>query len=69
MTGLGDETGNCMQGLLLECSPLDFESLKDFGEAALQPQSPPPLWLALDEVTDPVSCDSESLYSACCAEC
>ena len=45
-----------LQGLLLSCSPLVFVPLDDLGPASRQAtdRGIPPVWLALDEVTDPV---------------
>lgn len=42
------------QGLVLDCSPLEFEQLDEFPAAAsVDSSSGPPCWLALDEVVDP----------------
>ena len=44
-----------MQGLVLNCSPLEWQPLDAFaGVSGLPGGSLPPVWLALDEVTDPV---------------
>jgi 21S rRNA (GM2251-2'-O)-methyltransferase len=47
------------QGLVLDASPLDFEALEAFPEAGAVwgpgSEGPPPVWLCLDEVMDPVS--------------
>ena len=40
------------QGFLLDCSPLNFELLQSLPDA--DGQDPHPVWLALDEVYDPV---------------
>lgn len=45
------------QGLMLDCSQLDWEPLEDFPPAensALTDGGRPPVWLALDEIGDPV---------------
>ena len=45
------------QGLILDCAPLEFETMNAFppaSEAAAAHGSSTPVWLALDEVTDPV---------------
>ena len=46
------------QGLLLDCGPLEWGNMETFPDApeATDDGSLPPLWLALDEVYDPVSC-------------
>ncbi len=42
-----------LQGLVLDCEALDFSNMDSFGE--LPPAGEPtPLWVALDEVSDPV---------------
>ncbi|EIE24249.1 SpoU rRNA methylase family protein [Coccomyxa subellipsoidea C-169] len=44
------------QGLMLDCSALDWEALEEFppADSAAQPDSGrPPVWLALDEIGDP----------------
>lgn len=46
------------QGLVLDCSPLEWEPLDEFPAAdsvAGTDGSRPPVWLALDEIGDPVS--------------
>ena len=44
------------QGLVLDCSPLPWVSLEDFEPPqAASSSNRLPVWLALDEVTDPVS--------------
>lgn len=46
-----------VQGLVLDCSPLDWERLEEFEEAAKASHASPaqlPVWLALDEIGDPV---------------
>ncbi len=43
---------------MLDCSALDWEALEEFppADSAAQPDSGrPPVWLALDEIGDPVS--------------
>lgn len=44
---------------MLDCSPLERPTLETFPTAselaAANPGAPPPVWLALDEVVDPVS--------------
>ena len=49
---------HCCQGLLLDCGPLEWGTMEKFEDApeATDDGSVPPLWLALDEVYDPVSC-------------
>ena len=59
----------CVQGLVLDCSPLDWERLEEFEEAAKASHASPaqlPVWLALDEIGDPVSliCYSEHVLPA-----
>jgi hypothetical protein len=47
-----------VQGLVLDCSAMEFEPLDDFPEplsGGLGAGGVPPLWLCLDEVMDPVS--------------
>eukprot|EP00967_Tisochrysis_lutea_P130027 scaffold224304_cov18-Tisochrysis_lutea.AAC.1 len=50
-----------MQGLVLDCSPLAFTHLDKLPPAdavmkeAAAAGAPPPVWVALDEVLDPVS--------------
>lgn len=44
-----------MQGLMLDCDPLEWEALERLPAVADVAQQPPPCWLALDEVCDPVS--------------
>eukprot|EP00803_Ostreobium_quekettii_P004226 evm.model.scf_537.4 EVM.evm.TU.scf_537.4 scf_537:57642-63830(+) len=41
------------QGLIIDCSPLEWIPLGDFPEVSLQSSDLPPVWLALDEVVDP----------------
>jgi hypothetical protein len=48
-----------LQGLVLDCSPLDWEPLEEFSEAAslaaaVNGSRRQPVWLALDEIGDPV---------------
>lgn len=51
-----------LQGLVLDCEPLDFEIKDTFGNLPL-PGEPHPLWIALDEVTDPVTPCLNSQYA------
>lgn len=44
-----------VQGLVLDCTPLEWEPLERLPPADTFPTGPPPVWLALDEVQDPVS--------------
>ena len=52
----------CVQGLVLDCSPLQFTPLDKLPpaagvvQAAVEAGVPCPVWVALDEVLDPVSC-------------
>jgi tRNA G18 (ribose-2'-O)-methylase SpoU len=46
---------NLLQGLVLDCSPLDWEALERLPPADSFPPGAPPVWVALDEVQDPVS--------------
>eukprot|EP00951_Prasinocladus_malaysianus_P030707 scaffold290637_cov17-Prasinocladus_malaysianus.AAC.1 len=43
-----------MQGLMLDCGPLDWEVLDQFPAPPAYDGAAPPLWLALDEIMDPV---------------
>ncbi len=43
-----------LQGLALDCSSLDWEQLDEMPEIAMSAGETIPIWLALDEVTDPV---------------
>jgi hypothetical protein len=52
------------QGLVLDCTPLEWEPLEEFPDA--QHVTPvhggrPPVWLALDEIEDPVSAYAPSI--------
>lgn len=49
-----DELMTCEQGFLLDCSPLELEEMEEF-EHLENTAAPYPVWLALDEVFDPVS--------------
>lgn len=40
---------------MLDCSPLEWEALEQLPPADSFPPGAPPVWLALDEVQDPVS--------------
>ena len=51
-------SGHWIQGLVLDCAPLDWERLEEFEEATKASQASSaqlPVWLALDEIGDPVS--------------
>ena len=43
-----------LQGLVLDCTPLDWEALERLPPADSFPPGAPPVWVALDEVQDPV---------------
>ena len=43
-----------MQGLVLLCTPLEWERMDSMPPVAGLPEGPHPVWLALDEVQDPV---------------
>ncbi len=45
------------QGLVLDCEALSWQALDTLPHArdAVRPGQAPPVWVALDEVTDPVS--------------
>jgi len=44
-----------VQGLVLDCSPLGWVEMDVLPPTVGLPPGPPPVWLALDEVQDPVS--------------
>jgi hypothetical protein len=44
---------------VLDCSPLEWEALERLPPADSFPPGAPPVWLALDEVQDPVSCANQ----------
>ena len=52
-----------LQGLVLDCSPLAWAPLNTFPKAARGGALP--VWLALDEISDPVSpTDAHPLYAS-----
>lgn len=61
LDGGGGGGGGGLQGLVLDVSPLEWANQDEFPSAAQAMAAaaaagqPPPVWLALDEVTDPVS--------------
>ena len=46
---------------MLLCGPLEWERMDAMPSPGTLPEGPPPIWLALDEVQDPVSRPSQGL--------